>query len=168
GRDQLSRDRLPAGDQHGKRWCVSLHERAVQWIPPGGDGARIWLVHAGRGRAFERARRSTDWPEGRNGGNQHHGRSEWWRPAGKRSQLSYRRGHVVDRPDAPGKPIVFGEFAGDAGDARGSGGLERLVSRAGRPRGEFFLRGWSAHHGSAKQGFLEPDSLGLDSVSRSR
>ena len=57
-----------------------------------------------------------------------------------------------------GEHFVAAQFAGDAGFAGSCCRLQRPVSRTGRPRGEFFLARWPAHHRPAEQGFLQPDS----------
>ena len=52
------------------------------------------------------------------------------RPDRERSHVSHRRGQESVRQAAAGEPVVIGEFAGDAGDARNFGGFQWPLSRA--------------------------------------
>src|SRR5208283_1671355 len=68
---------------------------------------------------------------------------------------------------ATGEFDLFGQFAGDADHPRGCGRLEWIVPRSGRPRVELLLSGRAADYGSAEQGLLESDSVGVDSIAGS-
>ena len=81
-----------------------------------------------------------------------------------RVHVSHRRGPRTVRQASAGERIVFGEFAGYAFHSRSRRGFERPFSRTRRPRVQLVFRGRPAHHRSAKQGVLESDSGGFDSI----
>ncbi len=89
---------------------------------------------------------------------QHGHRRSRGRSGGERFHLPHRRRSRTVQPPPAGKFVVFGEFSGDVGNAGRRCRFQRPLPRIGRSRGKLLFCRRPAHHRSAKQGLLQPDS----------
>jgi len=127
GRDLLRVSAI-RGDEHRKRWRLSLHKRTVTHITSC-DDARVRFIHTGRGCTLQRTYHvqislkigtaATSVTVEANGGDLVENDPSFHTDVDT---------NLTDRMPT-GEPIVFGEFAGERCDAGRGGRLERPVSR---------------------------------------
>ena len=110
---------------------IRVHEYSVQPVSPDGDGGGIRGLRAGRGTAVVGAGQCCHQTAG--GGVDHvgDGGGARRRPGGERSHVPHRRGQESVRQAAAGKPVVVGEFAGDAVHSGNFGGFQWLFHGLG-------------------------------------